>query len=97
MRVSLIGGMDRLNKHYVQEAEKLGIDLRIFTRSETNLSAKIGQSRAVVIFTNKISHQARNQAVNSATSKNIPVLMSHNCGVCALRDCINCLKEQLAK
>jgi len=96
MRVSLIGGMDRLNRHYVQEAEKLGVDLRVFSRSENNLSSKIGQSRAVVIFTNKISHQARNQAMNSASSRNIPVFMAHNCGVCALRDCINCIKEQLA-
>lgn len=95
MRVSLIGGMDRLQKHYLLEAEKLGVDLRVFTRSENNLEAKIGHSQAVVIFTSKISHQARNQAVNSASTKEIPVFMSHNCGVCALRDCINCIKEQL--
>ncbi len=97
MRVSLIGGMDRLQKHYLQEAEKLGVDLRIFTRSENNMEAKIGHSQAVVIFTNKVSHQARNQAVNSASTKEIPVVMSHNCGVCALRDCINCVKQQLAE
>lgn len=95
MRVSLIGGMDRLHRYYLQEAEKQGVDLRIFTRSENNLQAKIGHSQAVVIFTNKISHQARNQAVNSASTKEIPVFMSHNCGVCALRDCINCIREQL--
>jgi hypothetical protein len=87
--------MDRLQKHYLQEAEKLGVDLRIFTRSENNMEAKIGHSQAVVIFTNKISHQARNQAVNSASMREIPVFMSHNCGVCALRDCINCIKKQL--
>jgi hypothetical protein len=88
--------MDRLQKHYLQEAEKLGVDLRIFTRSENNLEAKIGHSEAVVIFTSKISHQARNQAMSSASTKDIPVFMSHNCGVCALRDCINCVKQQLA-
>lgn len=89
MRVSLIGGMDRLQKHYLQEAEKLGVDLRIFTRSENNMEAKIGHSQAVVIFArSKVSHQARNQAVSGASTKEIPVYMSHNCGVCALRDCI---------
>jgi len=95
MRVSLIGGMDRLHRHYLQEAENMGVALRIFHRSENNLQAKIGHSQAVVIFTSKISHQARNQAVNSASTKEIPVFMSHNCGVCALRDCINCIREQL--
>lgn len=95
MRISLIGGIDRLHKHYMQEAEKLGVDLRIFTRSENDLQAKIGHSRAVVIFTNKISHRARNQAMSSASTKDIPVFMSHNCGVCALRNCISCIREQL--
>jgi len=95
MRVSLIGGMDRLHRHYLDEAAKLGVDLRIFTRSENNLQAKIGHTQAVVIFTSKISHQARNQAMSSASTKDIPVFMSHNCGVCALRDCINCIKGQL--
>lgn len=93
MRISLIGGIDRLQRHYLHEAEKLGVELRIFTRSETNLPAKIGHTEAVVIFTNKISHRARNQVMGVAHANNIPVFMSHNCGVCSLRDCLNCVKE----
>ncbi|MGA2150616.1 MAG: DUF2325 domain-containing protein [Geobacteraceae bacterium] len=97
MRISLIGGIDRLGRHYRQEAEKLGVDLRIFTRSETNLSAKIRHSEALVIFTSKVSHRARDLVMGVALAKGIPVFMSHNCGVCALRDCLNCVKEGLAE
>ena len=92
MRISLVGGIDRLQKHYRQEAENLGIELRIFGRSEVNLQAKLGHSEAVLLFTNKISHRARKQVMGAALSRNIPVFQSHHCGVCALRECLNCLK-----
>jgi len=92
MRISLIGGMDRLHRHYQHEAESLGIELRIFNKSVVNLSAKLEHSEAVVLFTNKVSHSARKQVMGVAQSRNIPVLQSHHCGICALRDCLNCVK-----
>jgi len=93
MRISLVGGMDRQSRHYRQEAESRGIDLRIFNTSEANLSAKIRHSDAVVIFTGKVSHQARREVMKVVASHDIPVFMSHNCGVCALKDCLNCVRE----
>jgi hypothetical protein len=92
MRISLIGGIDRLQKHYREEAEKLGVDLRIFNTSETNLPAKIRHAEAVVIFTSKVSHKARREVMGVALANSIPVFMCHNCGICALRDCLNCVK-----
>ena len=93
MRISLIGGIDRLEKHYQEEAGKLGVDLRVFNKSETNLPAKIRHTEALVIFTSKVSHRVRNQVMVVAQAKRIPVYLSHNCGICALRDCINCVKD----
>jgi hypothetical protein len=29
--------------------------------------------------------------MNAAKLNNIPVFMHHSCGVCTLRDCLNCL------
>lgn len=91
MKISLIGGIDRLDRHYREAAQKVGIDLSIYSQSEVNLSSKIKHADAVVMFTNKISHQARIQVMNMAKTKNIPVHMFHSCGVCTLRDCLNCL------
>ncbi len=93
MCVALIGGMDRLERHYIDEARRLGVKLKVFTKSETCMASKIGSVNAVVIFTNKVSHKAKKEAMNIAKAKNIPVFMYHSCGVCTLRDCLNCLKN----
>jgi hypothetical protein len=94
MCIALIGGMDRLERHYINEAERFGVDLKVFTKPETNMASKIGRVDTVVIFTNKVSHKARKEVMNVARSRNIPVLMYHSCGICTLRDCLNCLKNR---
>lgn len=91
MCVALIGGMDRLERQYLEEAAKLGIDLRVFTRTEAGISSKIRNVDAMVIFTNKVSHQVKKQAVNMARSNDIPVFMHHSCGICTLRECLGCI------
>lgn len=91
MSIALIGGMDRLERHYISEAAKFGINLRVFNGPETGLNAKIENVDAVVIFTGKVSHRAKKEAMNMAKSSNMPVLMCHSCGICTLRDCFTCL------
>ncbi len=92
MCVALIGGMDRLKRNYIIEAEKVGIYLKVYTRSEISITSKVKNVDAVVIFTNKISHKAKMEVMKTAKAKNIPVFMYHSCGICTLRDCLNCIK-----
>lgn len=92
MCIALIGGMDKLEKHYRGEAVRAGMDLQVFTRSENNIAAKLKKADAVVIFTNKVSHRVKNEAMHAAKLNNIPVFMHHSCGVCTLRECLNCMK-----
>jgi len=91
MSVILVGGMDRLGEKYLTEAQKFGMNLRIFSRAEPNMGRKMKHADAVVIFTNKESHHARNEAMTAAKKHGIPVFMHHACGVCTLRECLNCL------
>jgi len=91
MCIALIGGMYRLEKHYKDEAVRAGIDLQVFTKSEINIGAKLKKADAVVIFTNKVSHRLKKEAMNAAKLNNIPLFMHHSCGVCTLRDCLNCM------
>lgn len=91
MSIALIGGMDRLERHYRQEAARSGIELRVFSQSENNIAAKLKRFDALVIFTNKVSHRVRNEAMAAAKLNGIPVFQYHSCGVCTLRDCLNCL------
>lgn len=93
MCIALVGGMDRLRQHYILEAERHGVDLKVFTKSETGLISKAKGVDAMVIFTNMISHQARREALAAARSRNIPVFMHHSCGVCSLRNSLLCLKN----
>jgi hypothetical protein len=92
MSIVLVGGMDRLGEQYRAEAKRHGVDIKIFSQDEQGLCAKIKNSDGVVIFTNKVSHQARNRAFRTAKNEGIPVLMHHSCGVCSLGECLNCLE-----
>ena len=93
MSIVLIGGMDRLGEQYHKEAKNQGMDLRIFSQAPLNMANKIKHADAVVIFTNKVSHKARNEAMTAAKKQGIPVYMHHACGVCTLRQCLSCLQN----
>jgi hypothetical protein len=91
MCVALIGGMDRLDRHYSREAERSRIELRIFNKAVNRIASKLRGVDALVIFTNKVSHRVKNEALSIARARNIPVYLYHSCGVCTLRDCFNCI------
>lgn len=88
MSVTLIGGMDRLKPEYMAAAEALGHNLKCISRNERNFLAKIGTPDALIVFTNKISHEARRKAQQVARSRRIPIRFVHSCGVSTLRDCL---------
>lgn len=91
MCIGVIGGMARLQPHYQEEAERFGVKLKLFNTLQVGMAAKLRHIDAVVLFTNKVSHGARREAVNAARSAGIPLLQVHSCGVCTLRDCFRCL------
>jgi len=94
MCIALIGGMDRLDKHYKEVAELAGLSLQIFSRSQTNIAAKLKKADLMVIFTNKVSHRVKTEAMQAAKSCGIPVIMRHTCGVCTLRECLECFRTR---
>jgi len=94
MCIALIGGMDRLERHYKSEAEKFGIELKVFNTSAAGIASKVKTADAVVIFTNKVSHRARKEVISMVRSRNIPVYQYHSCGICTLRDCFNCIDKK---
>lgn len=91
MKVTLIGGMDRLEPHYRREARKSGHELKIFFQYETDLGSKIGSTEALVLFTDKVSHNARLHALEAARNLGIRVVQSHSSGVSSLRACLGAL------
>jgi len=91
IRVSLVGGLDRLAPRYRATAEGMGFKLRVFNTLETNMPAKLASSAAIILFTSRVSHEARIQAVSAAKSRDIPLFQCHSCGICSLRDCLECI------
>ena len=80
--------MDRLYKDYIAAAKEKGHSLKCISRNERNFTDKIGNPDAMIVFTNKISHEAKRKAVQVARSRNIPLQMVHSCGVSSLRECL---------
>jgi len=91
MKITLIGGMDRLEPHYRREAREAGHELKIFSVYETGMEAKIGKTDALVLFTDKVSHSARAHALEAARNLGISVVQSHSSGVSSLRQCLGSL------
>ncbi len=96
MCVALIGGMDRLERDYINEALRHGVQLKVFTQGKTGMAARLHHMDAIVIFTGKTSHRLRNEALGTAKAKCIPVLMCHSCGICGLRHCLSFLQATMA-
>lgn len=88
MCAALIGGMDRLQSEYKRSAKAAGWQLRCISRNERDFQEKIGSPDLVIIFTNKVSHEAMRKAVFHARRLHIRCEMIHSCGVCTLRECL---------
>ncbi len=94
MCVGLIGGMDRLKRHYVKEAEKFDVELKVFNRWEVNLSKKINYLNALIVFTDKVSDTARKEAMDVARNRQIPILIFHSSGISTLRNGLDFIKNR---
>ena len=86
--------MDRLEKEYMDAAAAAGHSMRFINRNERNFTQRIGNPDTLIVFTNKISHEAKRKAVQVARAKKIPVQLVHSCGVSSLRDCL-CKAQKL--
>ena len=87
MCAALVGGMDRLRKEYIDAARRLGVDLKVFTGQERSIRNQLGELDMMILFTGKVSHAARQEAVKHAKANSIPLHMIHSSGVSALRKC----------
>jgi hypothetical protein len=84
--------MDRLERHYFEEAKKMNVTLKVFTKLEKNLEKKMGKVDGVIVFTNKVSHELK--AILKKMNMQCPCLMCHSCGISSLRKCIESLQKQ---
>ena len=89
MCAALVGGMDRLRREYMNEADRQDVTLKHFTGKERVIAKSIGKVDVVVLFTNKVSHKARKDVIKACKKDNIPVIQHHSCGLGSLRKCLD--------
>ncbi|EGJ49300.1 DUF2325 domain-containing protein [Desulfocurvibacter africanus] len=89
MCAALIGGMSRLKREYAEAAKALGVTLKVFDGNESYIADRIGQTECLILFTGKLSHKARSEAMRHAVRNGIPVRQCHSSGISSLRQCLN--------
>lgn len=87
MSIALVGGMDKLRGDYRRVAVRYGVSLHHFERDCPRLEERLGGVDAIIVFTYRVSHNAREKAL-SKKREGIPVLMCHSTGsVSSLKKC----------
>ena len=81
MSITLVGGMDRLKAEYMAAAKEMGHTLKCIARNERNFQDKIGAPDMLIVFTNKISHEAKRKAAETAKTRRLQLMLAHSCGV----------------
>lgn len=94
MCVLVVGGMDRLKDDYIKTAECMGVELKVYTKRVGDFRSRIGSIDGIIIFTNKVSHPAKDQIFKFFKKTNKPLCMSHSCGICSLKKSLLELKEK---
>lgn len=89
MCVTLVGGMDRLRPQYEEAAREEGHRLKFIPANEPNFLKKLGEPDLFIVFTNKISHEAKRKTAQFARKRNIRVEFAHSCGVSTLKTMLN--------
>jgi hypothetical protein len=85
MRVTLVGGLDRLKKEYESAARSCGVALKVFTGKESCLVDKMGSPDMAILLTAMVSHNARYDIVQRSRSLGVPVVFLHTNGISGLK------------
>jgi len=93
--ITLVGGLQRLEHHYRDEASRVGVRLLVINSFENRMACKIKSADAVAIFSGQVSHKLREVVVKAAEAGDVPIFFCHKCGICAFRECLSkCLKNK---
>lgn len=94
MTVVMVGGLKRLERHYLSAAAEERIDLRILNRCCPEFSRRIGGADAVILFTDLVSHESAKQVYQFARTSDLCLVCSHNSSLTAAKRCLREAKQQ---
>ncbi len=94
MTISVIGGLDRLKKHYEKTVKEKGHKMKHLAQNQRHFNNHLGNVNGIIIFTGTVSHNAMWSAIKHAKTFNIPVARSHNGSISGLKKCINLIETE---
>lgn len=94
MTVAVVGGLDRLERHYTALAgEHKDMKIKVFSHIKPRMAEKIASADGVVLVTNLVSHKAAREVYRLARDKGLNVIPCHRASVSAMRECLTALTE----
>ncbi|MDR0881770.1 MAG: DUF2325 domain-containing protein [Candidatus Adiutrix sp.] len=85
--VALIGGLEHLRNKYIDTAKSFGVDLKFFEGRENCIRHRFGELDMMIVFTDNVSHSARQEVVKHARLNIIPLRLRHSSSISTLRKC----------
>ncbi len=86
MTVALVGGLDRLARHYTALADgHENLTIKVYPRYKPGLADRIASADGVVLCTDCISHKAAREVYRLARANDVDLVCSHRSSVSAVR------------
>ena len=93
MTISIIGGLDRLKRHYEDALKEKGHKMKLLSQNKRQFYNYLSNVNGIIIFTNEVSHNAMWCAIKYAKTLNIPVARSHSSSISGLKKSINKIED----
>ena len=88
MTISVVGGLDRLKREYINAGRKKGVKTKVILKRQANMQSVLDSSDAIILLTSNIGHSVASKARNISKSNSVPILNVHNCSVKSVESAI---------
>ena len=87
--VAILGGLDRLKPHYLNQGRSLGFDkMKVFSKKFPDMVKRLSKFERIVICTGNISHAMVEGNVRIAQINGIQIGRTHSSSVSAMKKCL---------
>jgi len=93
MKVAVLGGLQRLEREYLNLLEGKKIKGRIFNKMTPEFTKSIENMDGVILFTDNVSHNMVNSCCKICKKRNICLLRFQKGSLCSIEKAITCFTD----
>ena len=87
--VAILGGLDRLKPHYLNQGRTLGFDkMKVFSKKFPDMVKRLSKFERIVICTGNVAHTMVEGTVRMAQINGIQIGRTHSSSVSAMKKCL---------